>query len=117
MLIRNIIFATATIAALAPAISNATPERASLKACAAAFATSLAAPGAAAPAFRVNYRDAVRGTWADYYPTEFTFTMEAHDAKSGAPIARARCSADNHGVVKDIATLPLETTPATLAAR
>jgi hypothetical protein len=117
MLFRRIIFATATIAALSPAISNAAAERASLKACAAAFATSLAAPGATTPAFKVNYLDAERGTWAYYYPTEFTFTMEAHDAKSGATIARARCSADNHGVVKDIATLPLETTPATLAAR
>lgn len=119
MLFRKIVLASATIAALLPALSHAS-EKTSLNACASAFATSLAASGAPAPAFKLDYQDQVTPAWTNYYPTEYTFTMEAHDAKSGAAIARVRCSASYRGVVKDLATLPMDSKSAaatTLAAR
>jgi hypothetical protein len=116
MLLRNVVLASA-IAALLPAISNASSEQTSLQACARAFATSLAGTGAQAPAFKVDYQSQVHTAWSNNFPTEYTFTMEAHDAKSGAAVGRARCSASSRGVVKDMATLPLTGKDATLAAR
>jgi hypothetical protein len=121
MLFRKIVLASATLAALLPAICNASTEKASLQACASAFATSLAASGAPAPTFKLDYLDQDQPpvAWTSYHPMEYSFTMEAHDAKSGAAIARARCSANSRGVVKDMATLPLNksTAATTLAAR
>ncbi len=117
MLIRKIVLATAAVAALSPAVSNAGNARTSLKACANAFASSLASPGATAPAFKVDYREGLGNSFSDYYPTDYTFTLEAHNPKSGAAIARARCSTNTRGVVTEIATLPLETKVTTLAAR
>jgi hypothetical protein len=117
MNIRTIAFAAATIAALSPAISNASPERASVKACASAFATSMAAPGASAPAYKLAYRGSFGSTLSDFYPTDYTFTLEAHDPKTGVAIARARCSTDTHGTVTAIAAIPLDVKPATLASQ
>jgi hypothetical protein len=39
---------------------------------------------------------------------DYTFTLEAHDAKTGAAIARASCSTDYRGVVTAIEVLPLD---------
>ncbi len=107
MIIRRIALAAAAVAALAPAISNASPERASVKACASAFATSIASPGTSAPAYKLAYRGTFGGSLADFYPTEYTFTLEAHNQKTGLPIARARCTTDAHGVVTEIAAVPM----------
>jgi hypothetical protein len=115
MKLRFIALAISSIAALSPAISNASSERASAKACANAFAASLASQGSATQ-FKFAYRGASSSTLADFYPTEFTFTLEAHDPKSGAAIARARCSTDFRGTVTTIAAVPLNASPATLAA-
>jgi len=115
MKFRTIALAVASIAALSPAISNASPEKASAKACANAFAASLAAPGSSVP-YKFAYRGGTTTTLADFYPSEFTFTLEAHDPKSGAAIARAVCSTDFRGAVTTIAAVPLNATPATLAA-
>jgi hypothetical protein len=117
MKIRTIALAVATIAALSPAISNASPERASVKACASAFATSIAAPGAGAPAYKLAYHSSFGSTLADFYATDYTFTLEAHDPKTGTAIARARCSTDSHGAVTAIAAIPLDVKAATLAAQ
>jgi len=115
MKFRTIALAIASIAALSPAISNASSERASAKACANAFAASLAASGSATP-YKFAYRGGSSSTLADFYPSEFTFTLEAHDPKSGAAIARARCSTDFRGTVTAISAVPLNANPATLAA-
>ncbi len=117
MLIRKIVLATAVIAALSPAISSASSARNSLKSCANAFATSLAAPGAGTPAYKIDFRDTVNRDFSDYYPTDYTFTLEAHDPKSGAAIARARCSTNTRGAVTEIETLPLQANRTTVAAR
>lgn len=116
MNIRKIVLAVVSIAALAPIVSNASPEKTSAKACASAFASTIAASGSSAPAYKFAYRGGISGSLADFYPTDFTFTLEAHDPKTGAAIARARCTTDYHGNVTDIAAIPLDTKAATLAA-
>jgi hypothetical protein len=116
MISHKFALAVVAVAALTPAISNASPERASVKACASAFATSIAAPGAAVPAYKLAYRGSFGGTLADFYPTQYTFTLEAHDPKTGQAIARARCSTNSRGAVTEIAAVPLDAKP-TLAAQ
>jgi hypothetical protein len=108
MLIRHIVLTCAASAALSPVIANATSERVSAKACAKAFAGSMTAPGAVSPAFKLAYRDSVGSALSSFYATDYTFTLEAHDAKTGAAIARASCSTDYRGVVTAIEVLPLD---------
>ena len=105
MKFRNIVLAVATVAALSPAISHATPEKVSLKACASAFATSIAAPGAATPGYKLAYHGEMSAPIMDY-AREYAFMLEARN-KSGAAIARARCLTDQNGVVTSLSTVPL----------
>ena len=60
MNLRHVSLAIVGIAALSPAISNASPEKASVKACATAFASSMAAPGGSAPSYKLAYHASVR---------------------------------------------------------
>jgi len=108
MIIRKVALAVVTLTALAPAISNASPEKASVKACASAFATSIGASSGVTPTYKLAYRGSFGSSLTDFYPTEYTFTLEAHDPKTGLPIARARCSTDSHGTVTAIAAVPLD---------
>lgn len=118
MNLRKIGLAVATIAAFAPAISNASPERSAMKACARAFAASLASPGSAAPAFKVSYQgDLFSGSMLEFYSREYTFELHANDQKTGLPIARASCSADRSGTVTALSSIPLDAVSPTLAAR
>ena len=108
----------ASIAALTPVISNASPEKAALDACARAFATSLAAPGAAAPAFKLAYRsNEFAGSMLEFYTREYTFDLNANDPKTGLPIARASCSTDAHGAVVALSPIPLDAAHPAVAAR
>jgi hypothetical protein len=116
MNLRKISLAIVTIAALSPAISNASPEKASVKACATAFAASIAAPGSTLPAYKLAYRSSFGSALADFYPTAYTFTLEAHDPKTGAAIARAVCSADSRGTVTGLTATPVAAN-VTLTAR
>jgi len=117
MNIRKVAFAIVTIAALTPAISNASPEKASVKACASAFATSLATTAGTNPAYKLDYRTSFGSALADFYPAEYTFTMEAHDPKTGAMISKAVCSADSRGTVTGLTTTPVEAKTTSLASR
>jgi hypothetical protein len=100
--------AIATVAALAPAISSASTEKAALDACARAFASSLASPGAAAPSFKVAYHGVQYVESAiDLYGRGYTFHLYAHNLKTGLAIAQASCSTDYHGAVTALAPLPL----------
>ena len=115
---RKVSLILAAAAALAPALSNASPERAALNACARAFASSLAAPGSAVPAFKVAYRgDQSMGSMLAFYTREYRFDLHANDPKTGLPVARASCSTDASGAVIALSSLPLETARAALAAR
>ena len=118
MKFRNIALVAASIAALAPAISNASPEKAALNACARAFASSLAAPGAAVPSYKVAYRDGrYVGSMLEFYTREYTFDLNANDLKTGLPIARASCSTDSHGAVVALSSIPLDVPRPAVAAR
>jgi hypothetical protein len=114
MNIRTILFAAAAVAALSPAVTNASQEKASLQACANAFATSIASPGSSMPAYKLAYHVPVSGPMMEY-PRDFTFMLEAHD-KAGSAIARARCSTNAEGVVTEIAAVPLNAKSSTVAA-
>ena len=118
MKFRQLSIAVVTIAALSPALSNASPEKASVKACAAAFASSIASPGVATPGYKLAYRGGSAGSMlSDFYPSDYTFTLEARNPKTGAAIARATCSADSRGKVMTITAVPLNATPAASAAQ
>lgn len=118
MKFRKISLTAATLAVLVPALSQAASERDALKACAQAFASSLASPGAAVPAFKVNYRgNGSMGSMLEFYNREFTFDLHANDPKTGAAIARASCSTDIHGAVLTLSPVPLDVEHPTLAAR
>jgi hypothetical protein len=117
MILRKIALAAVTIAALSPTVSNASPERISAKACASAFASSIAAPGATAPAYKLAFRGAPGSALADFYPSDFTFTLEARDAKTGLPFARAVCSTDHRGTVTAISAVPLNAEAGKLASQ
>ncbi len=107
MILRKVALAVVTIATLSPAVSNASSERMSAKACASAFASSIAAPGADTPAYRLDFRGTAGSALAYFYPTDFTFTLEARDPKTNLPIARAVCSTNYRGVVTTISAVPL----------
>jgi len=110
--------ALASIAALVPAISNASPEKVALNACARAFASSLALPGAAVPAYKVAYRDNEWvGSMLAFYTREYTFDLRAKNPKTGLPIARASCSVDSRGNVVALSPVPLNAERSTLAAK
>jgi hypothetical protein len=112
MTIRKVLLAAASIAAIAPAISYASPENSALKACAQAFASSLAG-GAAVPVVKVRYHSEPRSATVEYYSNrEYTFYLQANDPKTGSTLARATCSADVRGEVVGLTATPLETAPA-----
>jgi hypothetical protein len=117
MILRKVALAAVTIAALSPTVSNASPERISAKACASAFASSIAAPGSSIPAYRLAYRGTTGTALSDFYPTDFTFTLEARDPKSGLATARAVCSTNYRGIVTTISAVPLETAPGKFASQ
>ncbi|MDP9083781.1 MAG: hypothetical protein M3N50_08450 [Pseudomonadota bacterium] len=116
---RKISLLAVSIAALAPAVSNASAEKSALNACAQAFATSLASHGAAAPSYKVAYSDSdYSGSTLEFYNREFDFEMRALDPKTRSLIARAQCSVDLRGNVVAFSSIPLPAVqPATLASR
>jgi hypothetical protein len=115
MTIRKLLLAAASLAAIAPAASFASPEDTALKACAQAFATSLAS-ASGAPTFKLKYHSEPSGPLGDYYQGhEYTFYLQAHDPKTGSTLARATCSANTSGTVVGLTATPEETSP--LAAR
>ncbi len=116
---RKISLLAASIAALSPAISNASAEKSALNACAQAFATSLASNGAPAPSYTVAYRGSeFSSSIVDFYNREFAFVMQASDPKTGSLVARASCSADIRGNVIALSAMPVPAAqPTTLASR
>ncbi|MDP9009720.1 MAG: hypothetical protein M3N91_13615 [Pseudomonadota bacterium] len=116
MTFRKLLLAAASIAAMAPTLSHASTEDTALKACAQAFATSLAS-ASGAPTFKLKYHSESVGTLDNYYRDhEYTFYLQAHDPKTGSTLARATCSADKSGTVVALTATPAEASP-TLAAR
>ena len=107
MNIRTISLAVLTVAALSPALSNASVERNSVNACASAFASSIASPGISS-GYKVDYRGGFAGsTVSAFYPSDVTYSLEARDPKTGAAFARATCSVDSRGKLQSITAVPV----------
>jgi hypothetical protein len=101
---------TASLAALAPVISNAGPENAALKTCTAAFASSLSIQGTASPAVKLKYlAGPAASSFAEFYARDYTFTMKANDPKTGLALARATCSATTGGTLLSLSAIPTDT--------
>ena|SRR5271163_2180823 len=115
--IRKCTLAAAAIAAISPSISSANTESVALNACARAFASSIAAPGSAAPAYKVDYRGHAESALTSYYRSEYTFYLRAHDPKTGLTLARATCSADNGGKIVALRSEPSDALSPALAAQ
>jgi len=116
--IRKLALAAAAGAAISPSIANANPENVALQACARAFASSIAAPGSAAPAYKLDYRGAhAQSALAAYYDRQYTFILQAHDPKTGLTIASATCSTDKRGSIMALTPTPLDSSSPTLAAK
>jgi hypothetical protein len=112
-----ILLASATVALL-PCVSNASPEKDALKACAQAFASSVASPGAATPAFTLNYRGSTdESVLTQYYNRKYSFSMQAHDPKSGVTVAAATCSTDARGEKVALVPTSIDAASAKLAAQ
>ena len=115
---RKILLAFAALAAISPSLSNASGQKNALNACVHAFASSIAAPGSAAPTFKLNYQgDQEEGPLASYYGRQFTFYLHARNAKTGLPIANATCSATTRGSIVALTSAPLDNEAPALAAR
>ncbi|MGO9933070.1 MAG: hypothetical protein ACLPV8_14835 [Steroidobacteraceae bacterium] len=115
--IRKLTLAAAVSAAIAPSISNANPEDVALKACARAFASSIATPGSTTRPYKlVNLDSHAQSAVASYYEREYTFYLQARDPKSGVTLARAACSTDKRGMIVALRTAPLDSANPTLAA-
>ncbi len=109
-------FGFVAAAALAPAMSNASPEKLSFDACVSAFEKSLTAPGVASTAYKVVDRAGrFTGSVTQFFATEYTYDLESHNPKSGAVLARARCSTNERGAVLAFSVLPLEVKPPAIA--
>lgn len=116
--IRKLTLAAAALAAIAPSIAGANPENVAMKACARAFASSIAAPGSAAPSYTVDYRGGqAPSALGDYYDREYTFYLRAHSPKTGMTLARATCSTDTSGNILALTAEPLDSSSPALAAR
>jgi len=106
MQIRMFLLTGAAIAAITPLVSHASPERVALNACANALASHVATAGGAA-SYRLKYQHSASGPLEDYYGrNQYTFYLEAR-AKSGAPLARATCSANWRGSITAFTPVPL----------
>jgi hypothetical protein len=115
MTVRKLLLAAASVAAMTPVISNASPESAAMNACAQAFASSLAS-GSVTPKFKLNYQRESGSMLSYYYAShDFAFHLQANDPKTGLTLARAMCSADVHGKILALTAAPLDKSP-TLAA-
>ena len=100
--------AAAAVAAFSPTICNASAESVAVNSCARAFVDNIAHERAAAPRYKLDYRGSLSGaSIAYYFPTTSTFDLEAHDSRTGAVLARARCSTDARGAVVALSLLPL----------
>ena len=100
MTIRHLGLSMAALAVVSPAVCNASPAKASLDACVAAFEKTLAPTDAVSHRFKVLYQsEQFTSSVADYYPTTHTFDLQADNPKTGEIVARVRCSADRRGSI------------------
>lgn len=113
---RRLALSVIAAAAFHPAVSGAYPGKNSLNACVNAFEKTLPAGEAPSRTYKVVYRDdRWNSSLAQFFPMRYTFDLQANDPKTGAALARARCSTDSHGTVSKLSTLPMTGRDPTLA--
>lgn len=118
MTIRLFGLSIAAVAAVSPAVCNAWPAKTSLDACVTAFEKTLAPADEVRHAFKVVYDgEQFSSSIADFYPTSYTFDLQANNSKTGAVVARVRCSADRHGSIALTSLLDAPQSPARVAQR
>lgn len=106
-----------TTTALAPLLSQASPETESVNVCARALAAGLGGTGGSAPTYKLIYfGHQFTGSVADYFSAN-SFELEAHDPKTGAVIASARCSTNYRGAVVAFSRVPVSEEGAILSAQ
>ena len=115
MQIRMFLLTGAAIAAISPAVCNASPEKVALNACANALASNVATAGGAT-AYQLKYQPSASGPLEEYYGRGYTFYLEARSAKNGTPLARATCSANRRGAITAFTPVPLTPSTPALAA-
>jgi hypothetical protein len=114
---RRLALSAIAAAAFYPAVSGAYPGKTSLDACVNAFEKTLPAGEAPSRTYKVVYLDdRWNGSLAQFFPMRYTFDLQANDPKTGAPMARARCSADSRGTISKLSPLPMTGRDPTLAA-
>lgn len=68
-------------------------------------------------AFKLAYHgNEFPDSMVEFYNREYTFELQAHDPKSGRPLARASCFTNIHGADVTLSAIPLEAVRSTLAA-
>ncbi len=118
MSIRRLGLSITALAAVSPAVCNAWPAKASLDACVTAFEKTLAPADNVSHAFKVVYAsDELSSSIADFYPTTYTFELQANNSKTGEVVARVRCSAGGRGGVALTSLLDSTQSPARVAQR
>jgi len=118
MTIRHFGLSIAALAAVCPVVCNALPAKASLDACVNAFEKTLAPSADVSRAFKVvRGSEGFSSSIADYYPTAYTFELQANNSKTGAVVARVSCVADRHGSVALTSLLDSTQAPARVAQR
>jgi hypothetical protein len=111
MNIRRFGVSIAALTAVCPALCNASPAKASFDACLSAFEKALAPSDAVGRSFKVVYAEEPSSMLDIYYPTSYTFELQASKAKTGEVVARMRCVASPHrGVALTDLLEPKETT-------
>ena len=109
MHIRTLGLTIAALSALSPAVAGAWPGKTSLDACVNAFEKTLAAPGEPNRVFKVVYKgDRFASSIVQYFPSEYTFDLQADNPQTGEILARVRCLVNSRGAVASISPLPLE---------
>jgi hypothetical protein len=87
-----------SLAALAPAISQAAPESDALNACTRAFESSLSAAASSPHVFKLKYDAGQPATaWSNFFTHEYSFFLQARDPKTGTARASAICRATAAG--------------------
>lgn len=116
MSFRIVLPAAALMAALAPALSYASPESEALSACTRAFESSVAASGVITPVFRLKYRSEPTSPWGRFYNRKYTFYLQARDLQTGQPRASATCSTSKDGNLIALEATPVDAALPALAS-
>jgi hypothetical protein len=103
---RRLGLAIIALAAVAPAVSQASPGKTPFEACVNAFEKTLVSSDDVQPKFKVVHReDDVMSAIERYYSIGYTFDLQANDPKTGEVVAQARCLTDSRGKVSSLSPL------------